>query len=203
MRAALVVALFLASWSVHAEPATCRTGGDGRVACGYNCRVGGDGVAVCADTDDGVCRVGGDGRVVCTQLAWLDDDERRNTNERAECRVGGDGRVACGYQCRVGGDGVAVCARGPGGVCRAGADGRVVCFDGPLAQRGRRRHHGYGSDRDTAPLRPAQCITGGDGRVACGYACRVGGDGKAACADRADGACGVGGDGRVVCTSTQ
>jgi hypothetical protein len=192
MRAAVMVALIVAtSWSAHAEPATCRTGGDGRVACGYNCRVGGDGVAACADTDDGVCRVGGDGRVVCTQLAWLNDDDRKSTTERAECRVGGDGRVACGYACRVGGDGIAVCARGPGGVCRVGGDGRVGCFDGPFAQRAGRHHDrdrfdhrrdGRGAQQST----PARCITGGDGRVACGYACRVGGDGKAACADRAD-----------------
>ena len=203
MRTAVVVALIFASWSAHATPATCRTGGDGRVACGYHCRVGGDGVAVCADTDDGVCGVGGDGRVVCTHLAWMNDDDHRSARERAECRVGGNGRVACGFQCRVGGDGVAVCARGPGGACRTGGDGRVACFDGPFAQRGRGRHHGEQHDNTQQSITPASCITGGDGRVACGYACRVGGDGKAACADRADGACGVGGNGRVVCTSTQ
>jgi hypothetical protein len=45
----------------------------------------------------------------------------------------------------------------------------------------------------------SQCIVGGDGRAACGFACVVGGDGAAACSTVPFGACTVGGNGRAVC----
>lgn len=45
----------------------------------------------------------------------------------------------------------------------------------------------------------SQCITGGDGRAACGYDCKVGGDGRAACSSVPNGTCVVGGDGQTVC----
>ncbi|HEY1100726.1 MAG TPA: hypothetical protein VGF99_17435 [Myxococcota bacterium] len=110
-------------------PATCRTGGDGGVACGWDCRVGGDGISVCADTDDGVCRVGGNGRATCTSLSHLPRALR--SQGTAECRVGGNGAVACGYACRVGGNGVAVCAQDPRGTCAVGGNGQVGCFNPP------------------------------------------------------------------------
>jgi hypothetical protein len=45
----------------------------------------------------------------------------------------------------------------------------------------------------------SQCISGGDGHVACGYHCMSGGNGHAACSNVPWGACMSGGDGQAVC----
>ena len=159
----------------HAEPARCITGGNGVVACGYDCKVGGDGVAVCAHTERGVCGIGGNGKVGCfdPRRSHHDDHDRDNddvTGTRAACRVGGDGTVVCGFACTVGGDGKAVCADTDDGVCTVGGNGKTVCTElGHLRARVR---------REGTP----QCVVGGNGVVACGYACKVGGNGIAVCA---------------------
>lgn len=103
----------------------CRTGTDGRQACGYNCDVGTDGVAACADTPEGSCARGADGHVTCTQLAV-----RGGANAGGappECRTGTDGVKVCGYNCKKGTNGRYFCAAMPDGECTPNPNGTYTC----------------------------------------------------------------------------
>ncbi|MGA9523484.1 MAG: hypothetical protein WBV82_18620 [Myxococcaceae bacterium] len=44
---------------------SCRTGSDGREACGYDCRLGSSGRFYCASTPDGRCALNSDGSFSC------------------------------------------------------------------------------------------------------------------------------------------
>ena len=114
-----------ASAPARSATAQCRTGNDGRQACGYNCDVGSDGVAACADTPDGTCSGGADGHVTCTQLAVRGG---ANAGGRPpECRTGTDGVKVCGYNCKKGTNGRYFCAAMPEGECTPNANGTYTC----------------------------------------------------------------------------
>ncbi len=166
-------------------PATCVRGNDGVARCGYDCRTGGDGHTVCADTPSGRCGVGADEVAVCTQHPT----QLPNVGSwpPAECSQGGDGHVACGYHCQVGGDGVAACANTPNGRCAVDNEGHAICSR-------------FAFLPSVGSWPRAACVRGGDGHIACGYACRTGGDGVAVCADTPNGSCTVGGDAHAVCS---
>lgn len=103
----------------------CRTGSDGRQACGYNCDIGTDGVAACADTPEGTCSRGADGHMTCTQLAVRGG---ANAGGRPpECRTGTDGVKVCGYNCKKGTNGRYFCAAMPEGECTPNANGTYTC----------------------------------------------------------------------------
>ncbi|MFH1809506.1 MAG: hypothetical protein ABIJ09_12225 [Pseudomonadota bacterium] len=164
----------------------CRTGSDGRVACGYACRMGSDGRMACADTPDGTCAMGSDGQVVCTALRGARFAPVPGV--RAECRMGSDGHVVCGFTCRMGSDGHVACADTPNGSCAMGSDGRAVCSRLAASQAAGN------------PEARSECKMGSDGHVVCGFACKMGSDGHVACANTPDGTCAMGSDGHVVCT---
>ena len=112
-------------------------------------------------------------------------NDMASRGESPTCLVQGNGQQVCGFNCVRGGDGVVACAERAADICAVGGNGKAVCSVGLFSA--------------TKGAKP-ECRRGGNGEVACGFACRVGGDGRAVCANSEDGTCVVGGDGRVVCS---
>jgi hypothetical protein len=107
--------------------------------------------------------------------------------ERATCDTDATGAVVCGFGCLKAPDGHVTCAAEPGRRCALSTDGTVAC-SAPTGIQLR------------LPAVQAECITGADGFVRCGYACISDKAGNAHCADTADGACGLSTSGHARCT---